>query len=152
MLYNALKLAHVLSIVLWIGGMAFAHFFLRPAAQMLEPPLRVRLMHGVLQRFLGAVAVAIVVALTSGLGMIGAVSMGAGGAFRMPLDWTLMATLGLVMMGIFAYIYFALLGRLDHAVAASDWPAGGRALGSIRTWVGVNLAIGVAIVALTLLM
>lgn len=151
MLYNALKLAHVLSIIVWVGGMVFAHFFLRPAAQTLEPPQRVRLMHGVLQRFLGAVAAAIVVVLTSGLGMIGAVSMGAGGAFSMPLDWTIMATLGLVMMGIFVYIYFALFGRLEQAVAASDWAAGGRALGRIRTWVGVNLLIGVTIVALTLL-
>lgn len=32
--------------------MVFAHFFLRPAAQALEPPQRVRLMHDVLQRFL----------------------------------------------------------------------------------------------------
>ena len=98
MIYNALKLAHVLSIIVWIGGMVFAHFFLRPAAQQLEPPQRVPLLHGVLQRFLGAVAIAIVVVLTSGLGMIGAVSMGSGGAFSMPLKWTIMATLGLVMM------------------------------------------------------
>ena len=152
MLYNALKLTHVLSIIVWIGGMVFAHFFLRPAVQMLEPPQRVALMHGVLQRFLGAVAIAIVAVLTSGLGMIGAVSIGAGGAFSMPLDWTIMATLGIVMMGIFAYIYFALLSRLEQAVAASDWPAGGLALASIRTWVGVNLLIGVVIVVLTLLM
>lgn len=152
MLYNALKLTHVLSIIVWIGGMVFAHFFLRPAVQTLEPPQRVALMHGVLQRFLGAVAIAIVAVLTSGLGMIGAVSIGAGGAFSMPLDWTIMATLGIVMMGIFAYIYFALLSRLEQAVAASDWPAGGLALASIRTWVGVNLLIGVVIVVLTLLM
>ena len=152
MLSNALKLTHVLSIIVWIGGMVFAHFFLRPAVQMLEPPQRVALMHGVLQRFLGAVAIAIVAVLTSGLGMIGAVSIGAGGAFSMPLDWTIMATLGIVMMGIFAYIYFALLSRLEQAVAASDWPAGGLALASIRTWVGVNLLIGVVIVVLTLLM
>ena len=152
MIYNALELIHVLSIIVWIGGMVFAHFFLRPAAQQLEAPQRVQLMHGVLQRFLGAVAVAIVLVLTSGLGMIGAVSIGSGGTFAMPLKWTIMATLGIVMMGIFAYIYFALLGRLEQAVAASDWAAGGQALARIRTWVGVNLIIGVAIVVQTLLM
>ena len=57
MLYNALQFVHVLSIIVWVGGMVFAHFFLRPAAQALEPPLRVRLMHDVLQRFLGALGV-----------------------------------------------------------------------------------------------
>lgn len=152
MIYNALKLVHVLSIIVWIGGMVFAHFFLRPAAQQLEGPLRVQLMHGVLQRFLGAVAVAIVLVLTSGLGMIGAVSIGTGGAFSMPLKWTIMATLGIVMMGIFAYIYFALLDRLEQAVKSSDWGAGGQALARMRTWVGVNLIIGVVIVVQTLLM
>ena len=92
------------------------------------------------------------VVLTSGLGMIGAVSMGSGGAFSMPLQWTIMATLGLVMMAIFAYIYFALLDRLERAVAASDWSAGGQALARMRTWVGINLLIGVLIVVQTLLM
>ncbi|WP_404302739.1 CopD family protein [Alicycliphilus denitrificans] len=151
MIYNALKLAHVLSIIVWIGGMVFTHFFLRPAAQELEPPQRVRLLHGVLQRFLGTVAIAIVVVLTSGLGMIGVVSIGSGGAFSMPLQWTIMAALGIVMMAIFAYIYFAPLDRLEQAVAASDWSAGSQALARIRTWVGLNLLIGVVIVAQTLL-
>ena len=75
-----------------------------------------------------------------------------GGAFSMPLKWTIMATLGLVMMAIFAYIYFALLDRLEQAVTASDWSAGGLALARIRSWVGVNLVIGVVIVVQTLLM
>lgn len=155
MLYALLKLLHVLSIVVWVGGMVFAHFFLRPAAMQLPPPQRVPLMHGVLQRFFMAVSVAIVVVLVTGLWMIGRVAketVQAGLAFNMPLDWTLMAALGLLMMAIFAHIRFALYKRLGKAVAAQDWPAGGAALASIRTWVGVNLAIGVLIVVFTLLM
>jgi uncharacterized membrane protein len=42
MIYATLKLLHVLAIVVWIGGMVFAHFFLRPAAMQLPPPQRVR--------------------------------------------------------------------------------------------------------------
>jgi uncharacterized membrane protein len=76
----------------------------------------------------------------------------AGLSFNMPLDWTIMAALGIVMMGIFGHIRFALFKRLSKAVAAQDWPAGGGALGSIRTWVSVNLAIGVVIIVITLLM
>lgn len=155
MLYNILKLAHLLSLIVWIGGMVFAHFFLRPAAQLLEPPLRLRLMHDVLQRFLGAVTVAVLVVLASGLWMIGRVAkqaVQAGGSFAMPLDWTLMAALGLVMIAIFGHIRFALFKRLKRAVAASDWPAGGQAMVSIRRWVRVNLALGVVIVAITVLL
>ena len=46
MLYATLKLLHVLSIVVWVGGMVFAHFFLRPAAMELPPPQRVPLLSG----------------------------------------------------------------------------------------------------------
>ena len=155
MIFAALKLAHVLAVVVWIGGMVFAHFFLRPAALKLEPPQRIRLMHGALQRFFAAVLVSIVVILVSGLWMIGRVakeSVQAGLGFNMPLDWTIMATLGLIMMAIFGHIRFALFKRLSKAVAASDWAAGGAALASIRTWVGINLAIGVVIIVVTLLM
>lgn len=155
MFYAALKLAHVLAIVVWIGGMVFAHFFMRPAALKLEPPQRIRLMHGALQRFFAAVLVAIAVILGSGLWMIGRVakeSVQAGLGFNMPLNWTIMATLGLIMMAIFMHIRFALFKRLSKAVAASDWAAGGAALASIRTWVGINLTIGVVIIVITLLM
>lgn len=155
MLYATLKLLHVLSIVVWVGGMVFAHFFLRPAAMQLPPPQRVPLMHGVLRRFFAAVLVAVAVVLATGLWMIGRVAketVQAGLTFNMPLDWTLMAALGVLMMAIFAHIRFALYKRLDRAVAAQDWPAGGAALGSIRTWVGVNLGIGLLIIVFTLLM
>ena len=155
MLYATLKLLHVLAIVVWIGGMVFAHFFLRPAAMQLPPPQRIPLMHGALQRFFSAVLVAVVVVLASGLWMIGRVAketVQAGLSFNMPLDWTIMATLGIVMMAIFGHIRFALFKRLSRAVADQDWPAGGIALASIRTWVSVNLAIGVIIIAITLLM
>ena len=45
MIYAALKTVHVLAIIVWIGGMVFAHFFLRPAVAQLEAPVRLRLMH-----------------------------------------------------------------------------------------------------------
>ena len=155
MLYAILKLLHVLSIVVWVGGMVFAGFFLRPAALQLEPPLRQRLMQAALQRFFAAVLVAIVVVLVTGGWMIGRAAkdtVKAGLGFNMPLDWTIMAALGLLMMAIFGHIRFVLFKRLSRAVVASDWPAGGAALASIRTWVGVNLALGIVIIAVTLLM
>ena len=154
MLYASLKLIHLLSLIVWIGGMVFAHFFLRPAAQALEPAARVRLMHDVLQRFLAAVLVAVMLVLVSGLWMIGQSAREAaqsGGRFAMPLGWTVMATLGLVMAAIFGHIRFALFKRLQRAVVASDWPAGGKALAGIRTWVGINLGLGVLTVAVALL-
>jgi uncharacterized membrane protein len=149
MLYATLKLAHILAVIVWIGGMVFAHFFLRPAVMNLEAPERVRLMYEVLCRFFNAVSVAVVVILTSGLWMIGREAKQAvqsGGNFSMPLSWTLMASLGILMMLIFAHIRFALFKRLSRAVQAANWAAGAAALASIRTWVAVNLSLGVLIV------
>jgi uncharacterized membrane protein len=154
MIYTALKTLHVLAIVVWIGGMVFAHFFLRPAVAQLEPPARLRLMHDVLGRFFQAVLGASLLALGTGVWMIGRVAkqvVQAGGSFQMPLYWTLMAALGVLMVAIFMHIRFALYKRLSRAVAASDWPAGGAAMAQIRVWVGVNLAIGVLILLVTLL-
>ena len=154
MIYATLKTVHVLSIIVWIGGMVFAHFFLRPALATLEPPQRLRLMHDVLGRFFRAVLAAAVLTLASGLWMLDRAAQAAaasGGSFRMPLAWTVMALLGGVMVAIFLYIRFAPFKRLARAVAASDWPAGAAALARIRRWVAVNLGLGVVILLVTLL-
>ena len=154
MLYASLKLIHLLSIIVWIGGMVFAHFFLRTAAQALAPAARVRLMHQVMQRFFAAVLVAVVLVLASGLWMIGQSAREAaqsGGRFAMPMAWTVMATLGLLMVAIFGHIRLILFKRLQRAVAASDWPVGGKALAGIRTWVGGNLVLGVLTLVVALL-
>lgn len=154
MLYAILKTLHLLAIIVWIGGMVFSHFFLRPAVGVLEPAVRVRLMHALLGRFFGAVLAAIAVSLATGLWMIGRVAkqvVQAGGQFNMPLEWTIMATLGIVMMLIFGHIRFGLYKRLSRATQALDWPAGAAALGQIRTWMLINLVLGVLIVLVTLI-
>lgn len=154
MLYTALKTVHLLSIIVWIGGMVFAQFFLRPALSQLESPQRIRLMHEVLGRFFDAVLVAAALTLGSGIWMIGRMARQmaqSGVKFNMPLEWMVMATLGLLMMLIFGHIRFVLFARLSRAVTAAAWPAGGAVLASIRTWVMVNLVLGVLIVVVTLL-
>lgn len=153
--YALLKTLHVLATVLWVGGMMFAHFFLRPALAQLDPPQRLRLMHEVLRRFFAAVGVAALLTLATGLWMIGRVAKQAvqsGGSFAMPLDWTLMAVLGVLMVAIFGHIRFVLFKRFAVAVTALDWPAGGVALAKLRTWVAVNLALGVTVIVVALLL
>ena len=154
MIYATLKTLHVLSIIVWVGGMVFVHFFLRPAVAALDPPARLRLMHDVLGRFFKAVLVASLLTLASGVWMLGRVAkqvVQSGGTFEMPLAWTLMAVLGVVMVAIFMHIRFALYKRLRRAVAASDWNAGGVALAQIRRWVSINLGLGVLVVLVKLL-
>lgn len=154
MFYATLKTIHLLSVIVWIGGMVFTQFFLRPAVAVLAAPERVRLMHDVLGRFFNAVLLAAGLTLASGSWMIGRMARQmaqSGVKFNMPIEWMVMAALGILMLLILGHIRFALYPRLTRAVVASAWPAGGAALASIRTWVLVNLVIGVLIVAVTLL-
>ncbi len=154
MLYSILKTLHVLSLIVWVGGMVFAHFFLRPALASLDPLLRLRLMHDVLGRFFKAVLVASLLILVSGLWMLGRVAkqvVQSGGNFQMPLSWTLMTVIGIVMVAVFMHIRFALYPRLGRAVAASDATAGGAAMAQIRRWVLMNLGLGVLTVVVTLM-
>ena len=120
----------------------------------LEAPVRLRLMHDVLGRFFQAVLVASLLTLASGLWMLGRVAkqvVQSGGNFEMPLAWTVMAVLGVVMVAIFMHIRFVLFKRLSQAVTASEWAGGGAALAQIRTWVSINLGLGVLVLLVTLM-
>ena len=149
MLYAVLKSVHLLALVVWIGGMFFTLFCLRPALAMLEGPLRLRLMSEVLRRFFGVVVVAAVLVLLSGLWLLlsAARSGSASGiGFNMPLDWHAMVVGGVVMIAVFGHIRLNLFKRLQRAVQAQDAAAGAVALSHIRSWVMVNLVLGVLIV------
>ncbi len=129
---------HLLGVAVWVGGMFFAYMALRPAAvAVLEPPLRLPLWHQTLRRFFLWVWVAVVLILVSGLHMIDAL----GGRDAPAYAW-IMLVIGIVMMLIFAHVFFAAFRRLERAVAAADWKAGGAALGQIRKLVGLNLILG----------
>lgn len=149
-----LKTVHVLSIVVWVGGMVFAHFFLRPAVATLAPPVRLPLMQDVLGRFFSAVLVTSLLAWASGVWLLGRIAkqvVQSGGQFTMPWHWWLMAVGGTLMVAIFMHVRFALFKRLRRAMAAQDWPAGGAAMAQVRQWVATNLALGLAIVVAVLL-
>jgi len=150
-LYDALQTVHILSIVVWIGGMYFVHFFLRPSLTTLEPPQRLILMHATLSRFFAAVLIASLATVGSGVWMIGRIAKMAsqsGGNFMMPWTWSVMAALGVLMMLIFFYIRFALFKPFEASVQASQWKEAGAHLGRVRLWVTVNMVIGSAIIVI----
>jgi len=138
---------HVLSVVVWVGGMFFAYMALRPvAAGVLEPPQRLTLWAGVFDKFFPWVWVSVVLILLTGLHML----MVFGGASA-PLYALAMLVLGVAMMLIFAHVFFAPYKKLKRAVAAQDWKAGGAALGQIRMLIGINLSLGLLTIAVVFL-
>ncbi len=143
---QAVAFLHVLSVVVWVGGMFFAHQCLRPvAASQLEPPARLTLWVGVFGRFFPWVWGAVGIILATGLFLMFAVYGGFKGSGSYIY---IMFGLGLVMTGIFMYVFFVPYRGLKAAVAAEDWPAGGNSLVQIRRLVGTNLLIGIVTIAI----
>ena len=154
MFYSVLKTLHSLSIIVWVGGMVFAHFYLRPSVASLEPPVRLRLMADVLGRFFRHVLVASLLAVATGVWMIGRTARAAaeaGISFKMPLDWHIMSVTGVLMLLIFFVIRFRFYPKMTHAVSVADWSAAGAAMASIRRWVSVNLVLGTVTVIVAVL-
>jgi uncharacterized membrane protein len=139
------KFLHILGFTVWVGGMFFAHNALRPtAATVLEPPQRLTLLAGVFTKFFAWIWVSIALILGSGMYMMALMG-------KPPLYVTLMFVIGIIMMLIFAHIFFAPYRRLTRAVAAQEWKAGGAAMATIRKLVGINLILGLVTIVIATL-
>ena len=136
---------HVLAAVIWVGGMAFAYAFVRPAAGALEGPARQMLWRGVFARFFPVVWACVIVLLASGYYMLFA---GHGGFADAGPHVHLMQALGILMMLIFAHVYMAPWRRFRRAVDAGDRQAGARNIEQIRRFVAINLVIGLLVVVI----
>lgn len=137
---NIMSLAitlHVLAIVVWVGGMFFAHQVMRPAAvSTLEPPQRLQLWVAGFKRFFPWVWICIVIVLVTGFWMFFQFP-------KPPLFMHVMSGLGIVMMLIFFHVFFAPYNKLKKAVAEERWKDGAAALNQIRILVGINTVVGI---------
>jgi uncharacterized membrane protein len=144
---NLLVLLHLAAAIFWMGGMAFVVLALRPALHALQPPpQRLPLMVQVLRRFFAVVIASIVVLLATGIPLLLRVP-----GDQAPRGWHMMAGLGVLMMLVFGHIFFAPWQRAQRAVAAQDWPEGGKRMNQIALLVKVNLGLGWLAIAAVLL-
>jgi len=136
---------HLLSAVIWVGGMFFAYICLRPVAgALLEPNLRLPLWCGVFQRFFPWVWLSVIVIVMSGHGMIAVY----GGMANVGKHVHVMLGLGYLMIGLYLHVYFALFGKLKQLVQAQSWPEAGVILNKIRVIIGVNLVLGLITISM----
>lgn len=136
---------HTLAAVVWVGGILFVHFMLRPSLLSLEPPVRLPIWRRVMGRFLPTAGVAAATLVVTGYAMI----LGPLGGFSCVLPYVhAMTSTGIVMVLIYLHIYFAPWARFKRAVAAADWAAAGSNLATIRRMVSINMALGVATIVI----
>jgi uncharacterized membrane protein len=136
---------HILSAVIWVGGMFFALAVLRPASGPLDATARLGLWLRVLNRFFAWVFAAIVLLLISGFAMIVWVF---GGFAETRVYVNLMMALGVIMMLLFLHLFFAPWKRFRVAMAAGDNAAAAAQLNQIRIIVTINLILGLVTVAI----
>jgi uncharacterized membrane protein len=140
MMIELLLLLHILSAVVWVGGMFFAHQMVRPSVASLDAPVRLGLWRRIFDKFFAWVWVAVILLLASGFTMQG---MGVDG-----LHVQIMEGLGIVMMLAFGHLYFAPWQRFRRAVDGADFAAAATQLNQIRRIVEFNLALGLVVVAI----
>jgi len=137
---------HILSAVIWVGGMFFAYVVLRPAVGGIEPAAeRPRLWRRVFARFFPWVSAAVLVLIVSGYALVFGQF---GGMAGIGLHVHLMQGIGWIMFLLYGHLYFASWARFRRAVDADDLQAAGPALASIRRIVAINLALGLIVVAI----
>ncbi|WP_151704926.1 CopD family protein [Nitrincola alkalilacustris] len=135
---------HVLSAMIWVGGMFFAYMAMRPAVvEVIDASQRGLLWCRTLSRFFQWVWAAVILLPVTGYWMIFSVFGGMSG-----VGWHihLMQGVGIVMILIYFHVFFVPFRRLKHAVANQDPQEGGRQVGQIRKLVGINLILGLIVV------
>ncbi len=141
---NLFYAVHVLGAVLWVGGMGFAILALAPALGTLDPPQRLALLAGVFRRFFLVVWHAMPAVLLTGWALLFGWYDGFRGA-----GWHVhvMHLLGLAMGLVYLAVVFGPWRAMRSALAAGDTAAAASAAGRVRRLVMLNLALGLATVA-----
>jgi uncharacterized membrane protein len=134
---------HVLSAVVWVGGMFAAYMCLRPAAGALETPQRFMLWRRFFQKFFPWVWASVVLLVVSGYWMLLTYF---GGFANAPPYVNYMQALGWVMILLYAGMFHGPWLKFKRAVDAQDWPAAGAQLNLLRRIIAINLPIGLIVV------
>ena len=134
-------LLHLAGVVVWVGGMFFAHNCMRPVIVLrCEPAQRLSLLSEILGKFFNYVSLALVLIWISGIALL----QGVGG--KVPVSSMIMFLIAIIMTLLFFIIKWARYPSLAQAVVQGDWPAGGLAMNSIRKLVAANLGLGFLII------
>ena len=136
---------HGLAATVWVGGMFFAYFILRPSLGQLEPPQRLAVWNSVFKRFLKLVWIIVIALPLTGYAQV---YTDFGDFDSAGLAINSMHIVGLLMIALFVYLYVGPYQKFGAAVAASEWPVAAGHLNSIRQIVHANTMLGLITVVI----
>lgn len=129
---------HQVAAIIWIGGMFFAHFALRPTIKRsLEPPERIQVALGVFRRFFPWVWVCIATLWISGIWV--SVAKYPSGP---PMSVHVMMGTSLLMTLVFVFLYVLPFRRMKIAVDYENWRWASAKFSAIRRLMAFNMVIG----------
>ena len=131
---------HTLAVVVWVGGMFFAHMALRPAVATLPPEVRLPLLVRVFERFFPWVWASVLIILATGYGALFALF---GTTITANRSVYSMMILGNLMTVLFLYVWFFPYRRLRSALAAQMLPLAALQQARIRHVIFINLILGI---------
>ena len=136
-MYNILIILHVLAAIVWIGGMFFAYFALRPAiVSQLQPPQRLPLWAETLTCFFRWVWLAVAILWLTGVFMMTMLSS------NLPFYIVIMFILATLMTIIFISVFFISFRQLKYRCLEQTWSEAAKSLDQIRIAVVCNLVLG----------
>jgi len=132
---------HLLGVIVWVGGMFFAHMVLRGVlGRMLEPQQRLPVLLKVFDGFFLWVWLSVILILASGYWML-FVLYETESAFWL----SFMSLVGTLMAAIFIFIYALPYHQLDTALKIHDMPKAVAAISLIRQLILTNLILGLLV-------
>ena len=140
---TALIALHVLAAVLWVGGMFFSLFVVRPVLLSLQPPERLRIWSLMLSRFFVFVGIAITVIVVTGYLLVMARYGGFAGA---PGYVHAMHLLAWTMAALFIWLLVFPFRNMRQQLALGEYAAAAGELNRIRHIVTINLLLGVVVI------
>ncbi|BBO99373.1 hypothetical protein [Sulfuriferula nivalis] len=127
---------HLFAAIIWIGGMFFSLFILRPACiENLEGPFRIKLMRGVMERFFKVVWILVITLATSGYFVVSQMD-------GLPWHVKMMLIFGNTMFAIFLFAYFVPFRQFNTELLAGNNAAAAKKLDFVRKLILTNFVLG----------
>lgn len=130
---------HTVASLVWVGGMFFALAILRPSMPPLPPETAMALWRRVFERFFVWVWASILTLLGTGYGVV---LFGYEGFSAIGMHIRIMQVTGLIMVGLFVWMWSIPWQTFRQAVDDGDHPTAAAAMKRIRLVVAINLPLG----------
>ena len=132
---------HIVSAILWIGGLSMTLVFLKPSVLAVDGQVRLATWHRGLSFVLPWSWGCIGALVLSGFAMV---FVGFGDLATLPAHIRWMMGLGLVAVGIYAYFQYRPWRHFRRLVLSSDWMAAERVMAKIRWLLSSVMVLGLA--------